>query len=280
MKSAHPRVCGENRRPAKRKRSRSGSPPRVRGKRRSCRPRGPSRRLTPACAGKTGPCLSRYRRAGAHPRVCGENCVICVVSRSQIGSPPRVRGKRARRRSTCVRSGLTPACAGKTPGGRRAWTSSAAHPRVCGENWRATLTGSRAPGSPPRVRGKRQIDGVDADRGRLTPACAGKTRAPLALPKNSSAHPRVCGENLLMRFRNDSHLGSPPRVRGKPHRRDRRAVRGGLTPACAGKTTTRLLRRLSFRAHPRVCGENVKSVYDWVKNLGSPPRVRGKRHAT
>ena len=30
------------------------------------------------------------------------------------------------------------------------------------------------------------------------------------------------------------------------------------------------------RAHPRACGENVKSAYNWVKNLGSSPRVRGK----
>ena len=73
MDRAHPRVCGENPRPAGRMVAKVGSSPRVRGKpvrRMSLRP---AERLIPACAGKTMRLLHRQKRTWAHPRVCGEN---------------------------------------------------------------------------------------------------------------------------------------------------------------------------------------------------------------
>ena len=70
---AHPRVCGENEASRYTSGLFAGSSPRVRGK-----PRKPLRsrartRLIPACAGKTGGFVCSRLRAGAHPRVCGEN---------------------------------------------------------------------------------------------------------------------------------------------------------------------------------------------------------------
>ena len=77
---------------------------------------------------------------------------------------------------------------------------------------------------------------------------------------------------VMMRMR----YGSPPRVRGKLPELSWHFSYARLTPACAGKTPSAPPTYPESPAHPRVCGENVKTVWDWVSSLGSPPRVRGK----
>ena len=52
----------------------------------------------------------------------------------------------------------------------------------------------------------------------------------------ASAHPRVCGENSLSRWKVQIQSGSSPRVRGKRLRELIEAFDAGLIPACAGKT--------------------------------------------
>ena len=70
-------------------------------------------------------------------------------------------------------------------------------------------------GSSPRVRGKHEVlAGVRGD-GRLIPACAGKTVAAELRLRVAKAHPRVCGENLMMSATAEAVSGSSPRVRGK-----------------------------------------------------------------
>ena len=110
----HPRVCGENRPKTRSIWSLRGSPPRVRGKRRHIGIMQSGLRITPACAGKT--VSSRYDLliAEDHPRVCGENLCSTKACCGAIGSPPRVRGKRARDYVQMRYTGITPACAGKT----------------------------------------------------------------------------------------------------------------------------------------------------------------------
>ena len=93
------------------------------------------------------------------------------------------------------------------------------------------------------------------------------------------AHPRACGENAIPAQNDFFEYGSSPRVRGKHERLLHVAGGGRLIPAHAGKTTTRPLRRLSCRAHPRACGENYLIAPDSGAPLGSSPRVRGKRSA-
>ena len=90
------------------------------------------------------------------------------------------------------------------------------------------------------------------------------------------AHPRVCGENTLPFKVICSLLGSSPRVRGKQRVVNAGKVRGGLIPACAGKTRLVVSVGASPAAHPRVCGEN--QAYGAAKSYapGSSPRVRGK----
>ena len=53
-------------------------------------------------------------------------------------------------------------------------------------------------------------------------------------------------------------------------------VKWGLIPACAGKTVTIGAFFLAIRAHPRVCGENLRILGLDDQLLGSSPRVRGK----
>ena len=319
---AHPRVCGENIARVMRLMGGYGSPPRVRGKRPRRRHAQRRRGLTPACAGKTSPPGPRSGRSAAHPRVCGENptpsssppptpwltpaCAgktpdgappppssahprVCgenfsfnVQCVGEHGSPPRVRGKRELSGTRWIYSGLTPACAGKTgsTSSRSAPTCGPrAHPRVCGENSSIRLLISSSSGSPPRVRGKPANSCSEKRPCRLTPACAGKTPSGPGRTRGPRAHPRVCGENLVCRRTIHTFAGSPPRVRGKRAEPPGSPCGAGLTPACAGKTGRRGRRRGRPRAHPRVCGENHCTMFNALRRMGSPPRVRGKRCA-
>ena len=71
---------------------------------------------------------------------------------------------------------------------------------------------------------------------RITPACAGKTYKVTGLERGKRDHPRVCGKNKAKYILGIKYLGSPPRVREKPLKTSTVYLKGGITPACAGKT--------------------------------------------
>ena len=150
----HPRGCGENPirdRPQERPR---GSPPRMRGKRRSARLFAVPYRITPADAGKTQVDRAFGPEVKDHPRGCGENQSLLLVHEHRVGSPPRMRGKRNPTYEDFGEDRITPADAGKTrsrSGHGGVWQD---HPRGCGENVAPMSSISAAPGSPPRMRGK------------------------------------------------------------------------------------------------------------------------------
>ena len=91
------------------------------------------------------------------------------------------------------------------------------------------------------------------------------------------AHPRVCGENLVLDRLKSDRQGSSPRVRGKRTDRALFNAPGRLIPACAGKTPVIAATSRRFWAHPRVCGENESREDARRLKRGSSPRVRGKR---
>ena len=215
-----------------------GSSPRVRGKHSAPWQYVFDRRLIPACAGKTLALVKLPRLRSAHPRVCGENLPYRSHLAPCRGSSPRVRGKRSSTGGVGALAGLIPACAGKTIRGKKVASSVRAHPRVCGENpgWFETV--ARDAGSSPRVRGKRRKREVGGVLLRLIPACAGKTARPTCQTVRGPAHPRVCGENVLMNEAAAHMMGSSPRVRGKQRRTRVDCIHKGLIPACAGKTRT------------------------------------------
>ena len=87
--------------------------PRVRGKvalkQRVCDDSG----ITPACAGKSTRKSRKRTTTRDHPRVCGEKVFGIPISVSNMGSPPRVRGKVVRPLWKKCSMRITPACAGK-----------------------------------------------------------------------------------------------------------------------------------------------------------------------
>ena len=135
-------------------------------------------------------------------------------------------------------------------------------------------------GSSPRVRGKPKSLATWGWSDGLIPACAGKTRSDRQLQRRIRAHPRVCGENFHMLPTRLLTRGSSPRVRGKPGGDGTTRGRGGLIPACAGKTVAGGERPRIAGAHPRVCGENFTAEKFANVFVGSSPRVRGKRAIT
>ena len=68
-------------------------------------------------------------------------------------------------------------------------------------------------------------------------------------------HPRVCREKLPYLPSGFRGWGSPPRVRGKAPINRHQAEEHGITPACAGKSSSCLPWSLIQRDHLRVCGE-------------------------
>ena len=77
----HPRRCGENRCRAIGTPPNRGSPPQVRGKRKSVRCRSAADRITPAGAGKTLYLHRQQNLRKDHPRRCGENFATCGHTR-------------------------------------------------------------------------------------------------------------------------------------------------------------------------------------------------------
>ena len=79
-----------------------------------------------------------------------------------------------------------------------------------------------------------------------------------------------------MRGAKDKRMGSPPRMRGKACLLATGLHDLGITPAYAGKSGISPGFLLSYKDHPRVCGEKKVMRGAKDKRMGSPPRMRGK----
>ena len=110
----------------------------------------------------------------------------------------------------------------------------------------------------------------------ITPAYAGKCMETMTRRHAVGDHPRVCGEKISGTTLITTQQGSPPRMRGKAPSLRERLHWHRITPAYAGKSGISPGFLLSYRDHPRVCGEK-ESVNDGTAiRAGSPPRMRGK----
>ena len=257
-----------------------GSSPRVRGKHLAARTRRHQLGLIPARAGKiSGRCWGGCA-SSAHPHACGENTTRYGCHPSNGGSSPRMQGKLERADGGGAGARLIPAHAGKTTLRSTCNSPSPAHPRACGENYRAAHSSAVNTGSSPRVRGKHRPTNTTLPPTRLIPARAGKTAGALLLFSPPSAHPRACGENCMAAVAAPMSQGSSPRVRGKLAAAWVAPARTGLIPARAGKTVRVGSTSTTSGAHPRACGENPRSRADVEQVTGSSPRVRGKRRRT
>ena len=244
-----------------------------RGPRSLCSPVG----LIPAHAGKTSRVQSLKPSGRAHPRACGENTETRAGARGEMGSSPRMRGKRLHRVELCGNVGLIPAHAGKTLIATLKLSPHWAHPRACGENGAGAVEEGEYLGSSPRMRGKPLRPGRGCGRAGLIPAHAGKTGRCSRRKETRRAHPRACGENSPFQLTAPRPSGSSPRMRGKPEKGWHGGSLRGLIPAHAGKTIAATCFTIASEAHPRACGENLSDMRRAIWDEGSSPRMRGKR---
>ena len=172
---------------------------------------------------------------------------------------------------------LIPAHTGKTLKYSQLRSFEWAHPRAYGENGLQNIHLELGKGSSPRIRGKLAVFAVqDGDEG-LIPAHTGKTKRVVRDPLPIGAHPRAYGENRCMPAFAVSFRGSSPRIRGKRVKRVTVYRRGGLIPAHTGKTEADGSAAMMVGAHPRAYGENDSHSPSSLRDLGSSPRIRGKR---
>ena len=152
---------------------------------------------------------------------------------------------------------ITPACAGNRYTLEIMPHFLQDHPRVCGEQIMGVSRPTVEKGSPPRVRGTGGHFCGLYWSGRITPACAGNSFTSVIGRKLKWDHPRVCGEQLLIRCLFQQKPGSPPRVRGTVYPRKQAKMDARITPACAGNRPSTRQQSGSLRDHPRVCGEQA-----------------------
>ena len=111
---------------------------------------------------------------------------------------------------------------------------------------------------------------------RIIPAHAGQTGNANMPHGKPTDHPRACGANYGRTGISGYDYGSSPRMRGKPRRRGRHALRGRIIPAHAGQTSSTYTESSWITDHPRACGANPQIFTDKEYMIGSSPRMRGK----
>ena len=131
---------------------------------------------------------------------------------------------------------ITPAYAGKSRIFALAFGLLEDHPRVCGEKMMKLTVWPLWAGSPPRMRGKAEVEEIFRTALRITPAYAGKSTGPQRPRAAPQDHPRVCGEKHKKCPLTSVIWGSPPRMRGKEINFCTILVKMGITPAYAGKS--------------------------------------------
>ena len=65
------------------------------------------------------------------------------------------------------------------------------------------------------------------------------------------------GEKRLVLVHRKALTGSPPHARGKDDAAEQKSNLFGITPACAGKSSTLSVSMAVIRDHPRMRGEKV-----------------------
>ena len=133
---------------------------------------------------------------------------------------------------------ITPACAGTTTHQLIFGIYGGDHPRLCGDYYGSDYSPWKKQGSPPPVRGLLPVRSFPLEYFRITPACAGTTLWEVCSSKFSWDHPRLCGDYVKGQGLRLKSIGSPPPVRGLPTKKSAEAFLSGITPACAGTTSS------------------------------------------
>ena len=260
-----------------------GSPPLARGVQHAILVQAVSDRITPACAGSTThDCIVQMGKED-HPRLRGEYSFAALQLQCPLGSPPLARGVPWMGTQVGTDRAITPACAGSTGKGRHVGIDIGDHPRLRGEYVVGKYSFDFNQGSPPLARGVHCKVCKLCSRPRITPACAGSTRALTLHVVRMKDHPRLRGEYITLLSDTTKAIGSPPLARGVPFTQYVLTLPFRITPACAGSTHTLNMKILAIQDHPRLRGEYRAIRKGTTTRLGSPPLARGvqsytKRH--
>ena len=195
--------------------------------------------ITPAYAGKSSRSLPRMTRTQDHPRACGEKRFALIAFQLFTGSPPRMRGKGPPGPAMRITRGITPAHAGNRRPSTPGCAACGDHPRTCGEQVSKLKSSHSQSGSPPHMRGKGQRPRRGYPFDRITPAHAGKRITVYGPYSRYWDHPRTCGEKSRTNGPASLLLGSPPHMRGKGGLPRLAVLHPGITPAHAGKRSSR-----------------------------------------
>ena len=151
-------------------------------------------------------------------------------------------------------------------------------PVDCRSSQYAVASGRSLPwGTSPRVRGKQSDAPPLPSPPRYIPACAGEAIRRAAASIASAVHPRVCGGSNPTRRRFHRLRGTSPRVRGKQSDAPPLPSPPRYIPACAGEAIRRAAASIASAVHPRVCGGSGCTDEAACCDVGTSPRVRGKR---
>ena len=214
-----PAYAGKSKMPSPSCATEVGSPPPMRGKVFISHKTAADFGITPAYAGKSTACDFCEIFFEDHPRLCGEKFRFLEISPAHEGSPPPMRGKVIFLFLQFDKFRITPAYAGKSTRTATASVLRRDHPRLCGEKHRTFLPLCRRVGITPAYAGKRMKAGKKVSR--------------------TGDHPRLCGEKFCLPPACYFFLGSPPPMRGKAFMFLLSSPPPGITPAYAGKSSSR-----------------------------------------
>ncbi len=252
--AGYPRACGTDGPGVMVTVPHDGLPPRLRDGRLHLLGQHAGERVTPAPAGRTIRILCDGIPPAGYPRACGTDIDRIGVDIWTRGLPPRLRDGRVQAVRSRRLLRVTPAPAGRTRSARRARKATSGYPRACGTDARGALRPARRLGLPPRLRdGPVEIGGHDS-AGRVTPAPAGRTGEAWERAMRIAGYPRACGTDWAEGEGRRVSGGLPPRLRdGQPVVAGRVAA-SRVTPAPAGRTTTRWSSASAGPGYPRACG--------------------------
>ena len=196
--------------------------------------------IIPAYAGSTSRPGTRWTTARDHPRIRGEHKTTLFDDGGAEGSSPHTRGALFTTEADGLTGGIIPAYAGST---------------TCEESVLEVAQ------DHPRIRGEHDGEVVQDDQVvRIIPAYAGSTSSSRCSRTRRPDHPRIRGEHHLCGDIRWKAEGSSPHTRGAPFSAERRRPRAGIIPAYAGSTAPLPCSRQTYRDHPRIRGEHLRTA--------------------
>ena len=173
--TVHPRMRGEQRARWRQYISTVGSSPHARGTAVSGHAVADVARFIPACAGNSHAMRFLPTNPAVHPRMRGEQKIICSSASTADGSSPHARGTGSVAVVIAPERRFIPACAGNSQRPFSRCCSGPVHPRMRGEQHECHLELGGAVGSSPHARGTAGAEMRKVGISRFIPACAGNS---------------------------------------------------------------------------------------------------------